>query len=436
MATRIWQSADNTTNKTTIDIPAGILSADTQYEFRARHKGAVTGYSDWTSKIVRTLASFGYNQLSKLVASDGAANDNFGNYVSISADGTTALVGAQSDDTKGSVYVFKYDGTSWSQTKLVASDGAANDLFGYSVSISADGTIALVGAQSDDDKGTNSGSVYVFKYNGTSWSQQTKLVASDGAANDFFGYSVSISADGTKALVGAYYDDTKGSVYVFKYDGTSWSQQTKLVASDGAASDWFGYSVSISADGTKALVGAQNDDTKGSVYVFKYDGTSWSQTKLVASDGAASDLFGNYVSISADGTIALVGAPTDDDKGTNSGSVYVFKYDGTSWSQQTKLVASDGAAGDYFGRSVSISADGTIALVGAPNDDTKGSVYVFKYDGTSWSQQTKLIASDGAASDSFGHSVSISADGTTALIGAPNDDDKGTNSGSVYVFKG
>ena len=164
MATRIWQSTDNTINKTTIDIPAGILSADTPYEFRARHKGAVTGYSDWTSKIIRTLASFGYEQLSKLVASDGAANDYFGSSVSISADGTTALIGAYYDDSKGSAYIFKYNGTSWSQqTKLVASDGATGDLFGYSVSISADGTTALVGAYNDDDKGSNSGSVYVFK---------------------------------------------------------------------------------------------------------------------------------------------------------------------------------------------------------------------------------------------------------------------------------
>ena len=388
----------------------------------------------------------------KLTASDGAASDLFGHSVSISSGGTTALISALYDDDKGtdsgSAYVFKYNGTSWTQqAKLTAPDGAASDQFGFSVSISSDGTTALIGAYGDDGIGADSGSAYVFKYNGTAWAQQAKLTASDGAANDQFGCSVSISSDGTTALIGAYYDDDKGtdggSAYIFKYNGTAWSQQAKLTASDGAASDYFGYSVSISSDGTTALIGAIHDDDKGSnsgsAYVFKYNGTAWAQqAKLTASDGAASDLFGFSVSISSDGTTALIGAYLDDDKGANSGSAYVFKYNGTSWTQQAKLTAPDGAASDGFGYSVSISSDGTTALIGAYYDDDKGtdggSAYVFKYNGTAWAQQAKLTASDGAAGDQFGRSVSISSDGTTALIGAFQDDDKGTDSGSAYVF--
>ena len=162
------------------------------------------------------------------------------------------------------------------EIKLLASDGAANDQFGYSVSLSGDGSTAIVGARLDDDKGSDSGSAYIYVRSGSTWTQQAKLVASDGAANDQFGYSVSISSDGSTAIVGAYYDDDKGtgsgSAYVYVRSGSTWTQQAKLLASDSADSDQFGSSVSISADGSTALVGARYDDDKGtssgSAYVY------------------------------------------------------------------------------------------------------------------------------------------------------------------------
>ena len=450
MAIRIWQSTDNTINKTTVDIPAGILSADTPYEFRARHKGAVTGYSDWTSKIIRTLASFGYKQLSKLVASDGATNANFGFSVDVSSDGNTVVVGAYADDDNGpdsgSAYIYKYDGNDWNETKLLASDGAAGDYFGYSVAVSDNGNTVVVGARYDDTiAGTDSGSVYIYKYNGTDW-DETKLVASDGAASDNFGISVAVSGDGNTVVVGSYFDDTtrgtnSGSAYIYKYDGTNWDE-TKLVAGDGAANDNLGISIAISGDGNTLVVGARFDDTStgtnsGSAYIYKYDGTNWNETKLVASDGAADDYFGYSVDVSGDGSTVVVGAYGDDDNGSNSGSAYIYKYDGNDWNE-TKLVASDGASEDYFGYSVAVSYDGNTVVVGAYADDdngsTSGSAYVYRYDGTDWNE-TKLVASDGAASDYFGYSVAISSDSTTIVIGAYGDDDKGSSSGSVYIFR-
>ncbi len=334
-------------------------------------------------------------------------------------------------------------GTAWLQRqKLLLSDGAAGDCFGWSVSISGD--YAIVGAYRDKDRGSNSGSASIFKRDGTGWVQQAKLTALDGAPGDELGCSVSISGD--YAIVGAYQDDDNGSdsgsAYIFKRggkswfkrDGTSWTQQAKLLASDGATGDRFGHSVSIS--GHYAIVGATlgdgNEPDSGSAYIFKWDGTSWSeQQKLTASDGAAYDCFGYSVSISGD--LAIVGAHGDDDKGTDSGSAYIFRWDGTSWSEQQKLTASDGAAKDYFGRSVSISGD--LAIVGAPYDDDNGSysgsAYIFRWDGTGWVQQAKLTARDGAAYDLFGHSVSISGD--YAIVGAYYDDDLGTDSGSAYI---
>jgi len=262
-------------------------------------------------------------------------------------------------------------------------------------------------------------------------------VASDGAIGEIFGYSVSIS--GGTAIVGAYKDDDNGvysgSAYVFRYDGGSWVEEQKLVASDGAVYGFFGFSVSISGD--TALVGAIENDTinSGSAYVFRYDGGSWvEEQKLVASDGAASDYFGESVSISGD--IALVGANGDDDEGLDSGSAYVYRYNGSTdeWEEEDKLVPGDGAANDFFGGSVSISGD--TALVGAKWDDDNGSLsgsaYVFRYNGSTWVEESKLVPSDGASLDYFGRSVSISGD--TVLVGAYRDEDNGAYSGSAYMF--
>jgi len=389
----------------------------------------------------------------KLTALNGAAGDEFG--VSVSVSGNTALIGARLGDGKvadsGSAYVFVRDPSTsplWDEeAKLIASDGANNDRFGFSVSI--DGNTALIGAREDDDAcltfPCESGSAYVFVRTGTTWTQEAKLTASDEAGEDFFGVSVSVSGD--RALIGAFGDDDKGSAsgsaYVFVRDPltSSWTQEDKLIASDGAAVDFFGISVSLSGD--TALIGAQLDDDKGSAsgsaYVFVRDPltSSWTQEdKLIAaSDGAAFDQFGFSVSLSGD--TALIGAFADDDAGSGSGSAYVFFRTGTSWAQQAKLTASDGAAFDVFG--ISVSVNGDTAVIGARLDDDKGtnsgSAYFFLRDPltSSWSEEAKLIASDGAADDRFGNSVSI--DGDTAVIGANFNDDAGSQSGSAYIFE-
>ena len=371
----------------------------------------------------------------KLNASDGTAGDNFGGSVSISGD--YAIVGAPGDDDNGhlsgSAYICKRDGTTWNQqAKIVASDGAVHDLFGNSVSISGD--YAIVGAYYDGD---NSGSAYIFKRDGTTWSQQAKITASDGAAGDHFGNSVSILGD--YAIVAAHWDADNGyhsgSAYIFKRDGSSWNQQAKIVASDGAAGDLFGNSVSISGD--YAIVGAYYDDDRGdesgSAYIFKRDGTTWNQqSKITASDGVAGSYFG--ISDSISGEYAIVGAFGDDDNGSWSGSAYIFKRNGTTWSQHAKIMASDGEMDDWFGISVSISGDHVI--VGACGDDDNGyhsgSAYIYKRDGTTWSQQAKITASDGAADDGFGWPAFISGD--YVIVGAYGDDDNGDDSGSAYIY--
>lgn len=373
----------------------------------------------------------------KLIAADGAADDAFGWRVAI--DGDVALVGADFDDddgtSSGSAYVFRRVAGSWVQeAKLTASDGDALSKFGGSVSISGD--LALIGAHGDFDNGQFSGSAYVFRFDGANWIEEAKILASDGEASDQFGISVAISGD--TAFVGALTDDPgtqAGSVYVFEFNGASWVEEANLTASDASNDDRFG--TSISTDGDVLIVGAFRDGASGlrsgSAYVFRYSGSSWDEEeKIVPSDGGPGDYFGYSVSVS--GNAAIVGAIEDDVVGLDTGYAYVFRFDSANWVEETKIAASDATIGDRFGDSVSI--DGDVALVGASNDNDggtdSGSAYAFFYNGFTWVQGQKLTASDAQAFDQLGRSVALSGD--TALVGGWFSDGNAPDSGAAYVF--
>jgi hypothetical protein len=365
----------------------------------------------------------------KIIASDGDVNDNFGYSVSISGD--YAVAGAYYDadrgDYAGSAFIFVRDDSSWTeQQKLLGADLTTGDQFGRSVSISGD--YAIIGAQGGDDGGSNAGAAYIYVRSGNTWTQQQKIVASDPMASAFFGQAVSISGD--YAIIGAYGDaNYSGSAYIFVNNSGTWTQQQKLV---GGSRNYFGNSVSIS--GNYVIVGAERDDaagsTSGSAYIFVNNSGTWSQQqKLVASDGAAVDRFGYSVSISGD--YAIAGAYNDNDAGDNSGSAYIFVNNSGTWTQQQKIVDSDGAAGDQFGCSVSMS--GVIAMVGSLGNDSSGSAHIYIYSSGLWIQQQNLVASDAALGDQFGRSVSIS--GHYAIVGAPDDDGAGGNAyGAAYIY--
>ena len=380
---------------------------------------------------------------SKLLASDGAADDYFAKSVAVS--GHVALVGAPQEDEKGegagAAYIYRWDGSSWQQEeKLVASDGAESEGFGTSVALF--GSLAIVGAPYDNDQGDFSGSAYLYRWDGSHWQEEQKLLADDGTSADWFGLSVSIHGD--YALIGAPQDDDNGdgsgSAYLFRWNGSTWDQIGKLTANDGAIGDRFGNAVSLDDD--VALIGAVADDdhgsASGSAYLFRaptQSGNTWSQeAKLTAKDGQASDLFGFSVSVSED--VALIGAYADDDNGTSSGSAYLFRWNEADWQQEAKLTASDGSSSDLFGYSVSVSRN--IALIGAYGDDDNGarsgSAYLFRHQNGTWQEdESKLLASDGNASDLFGYSLSIRGD--MALVGAYQDDDQGETSGSAYAYQ-
>ena len=258
----------------------------------------------------------------------------------------------------------------------------------------------------------------------------SKLLASDGAESDTFGSSADISGD--YAVIGARNDDGKGSAYIFFNNGAGWSEQQKLTASDGASGDTFGGSSAISGD--YAVVGAYRNSgagsTAGAAYIFQRSGTGWSQqVKLTGSDTVDGDTFGYSVDIS--GNYMIAGAQGDDNVGQNSGSAYIFFNNGSSWNQQAKLTPSDEADLDCFGRSVAISDE--YAVIGAYQDDDmgaqSGSVYVFQRSGTTWTQVKKLTASDGTASDNFGIDVGIS--GSYIIVGVFVN---GDNAESAYIY--
>jgi glutamate synthase domain-containing protein 3 len=364
---------------------------------------------------------------------------------SVSKDGDYMIVGSpQGGGTiqRGRAYIYYYNGTSWMyQALLAASDGEHLDNFGISVSIKGD--YAIIGAYKDDvGTGSEQGSAYIFHRSGNVWTQQIKITAPDGADSDMFGCSVAI--DGDYAIIGAKEDDigsnaNQGSAYIFFRSGTTWTQQAKLVASDGEAADAFGNSVSI--DGAYTIIGAEGDNIgsnvdQGSAYIFFRSGTNWAQqAKLVASDGGADVFFGCSVSIDEDFTI--IGA-SHDAIGSNAsqGSAYIFERNGTVWEEQEKLTAIDVEASGLFGFSVSI--DGNLAIIGAAYDHIgtimdQGSAYIYEYNGYYWTKVAKLIASDGNSNDLFGYSVCI--DENITIIGSPMDDiGIKYNHGSAYIF--
>jgi hypothetical protein len=380
----------------------------------------------------------------RLLVADPAADDQLGRNVAL--DGDLAVVGARLDDDNGvdsgSVYVFRRQaaGTWTQEAKLLASDGQAGDRFGSAVAVSGD--FALVGAPWDDDRGLDAGAAYLFfRDSQGGWTQVAKLLADDGQAADSFGAAVDV--DGDAAVVGALLEDERGlnagAAYVFRRsnDGT-WTQEQKLLAGDGAATDFFGAAVAISGD--RAAIGAyQDDDTgadSGAAYVFFRDaGGTWIEdAKLIASDGEAGDYFGESVDV-AGGTL-VAGARHDAPHGAGSGSAYVFQRDAAGWSQAAKLVPNDGAAGNEFGYGVAVA--GSMVIAGARKDNDlgsqSGSAYVFAPDAAgSWTQRAKLYGSDEAAGDNFGGSVAM--DGSRAVVGSYAKDDPANNAGAAYALE-
>ncbi|PLX09100.1 MAG: hypothetical protein C0596_04690 [Marinilabiliales bacterium] len=417
-----------------------------------------------------------WDQIIKTAASDRDASDYYGKAVAI--DGDYAIVGAWAEDEDaagintlaeaGSAYILQNISGTWTEVqKIVDLDRGANDNFGYSVDIS--GNYAIVGAWKEDhdefggSAKLDAGSAYIFYNTGASWIQVQKIVASDRFDGDYFGHSVAI--DGDFVVVGAYEEDedaaglnpmmSAGSAYVFYNTAGTWMETQKLVASDRANADFFGFDVDIS--GAHIAIGAYGEDEDasgfggtmpeaGSAYIFEFSGT-WTQTyKLVPFDRMPGDYFGYSVAIHA--PMVIIGAYESDldALGANpipeAGAAYLF--DAFIGNQLTKFVASDREADDRFGNSVAI--DFPNIVVGAYFEDEdelsanellqSGSAYIFDFCGI---QTQKFVSLDRAAGDYFGCAIGISGDYIISGAQYEDEDADGLNTlseaGAAYIFE-
>ena len=495
----------------------------------------------------------GLREIAYIKSSNTGDGDNFGaggtlsgDAVALSKDGLTLAVGApfessgasgvdgdQTDDSvygAGAVYVFTRVGEDWEQQSyLKASNPGIADNFGFITALSADGdTLAVsahfeasgdtgVDADQNDDSIPQAGAIYIFTRAGNEWNQQAYIKASNtgeiaqGEAfgdGDQFGTALTLSDDGNLLAVSAITEDSDspgmngdqtdnsarsaGAVYIFRRAGGSWSQTAYMKPSNPGEGDYFGYSLSLSADGRRLAVGSydeggslaatneqQDDDLDGAgaVYVFDYDGESWQQTGyLKATNAERSDSLGVSVAISDDGNTVVATALDEDgmttginefpepdrDSDTSTGAVYVYVHAAGGWTQQAYIKASNTGANDWFGSRLALSGSGDILAVGAQLEDSAaqgidgdqsddnateaGAVYLFTRAGDTWSQAAYMKGSNTEAFDEFGSSISLSRDGSLIAIGAQYEDgtavgiggdqsdNSGFDTGAVYLF--
>lgn len=389
-----------------------------------------------------------WGQVKKLTASDAWPSAYFGASVAVSGD--VIVVGAVGCQTgglwTGAAYVFERmagGDDNWGEvTKLVASDGQEDDEFGYSVAVSGD--VIVVGAYGEDAAGSNAGAGYLFhrRLGGPdAWGQTAKLSAINAMDGDHFGWSVAISED--VVVIGAPDGDAgvsdTGAAYVFQDDAEIWEETAKKTASDAASFNSFGKAVAVSGD--VVVIGAPY--STGAAYVFQRilgSPNAWGEAKkLTASDNQAGDFFGTSVAISGD--VIVIGAPGENGSGLDIGAAYVYERTAggiDNWGEIRKLTASDAQDEDAFGFSVAVSGD--VIVVGANEEDESnsnaGAAYVFQRmqgGNDNWGQVKKLVISSGQENDEFGYAVAVSGD--VIVVGTPWVDSAGQSSGAAYIFQ-
>ena len=466
------------------------------------------------------------NAIGYIKASNTGAGDAFGGSVAISGDGNTMAVAANLEDSDttsingspnelstdaGAVYVYVRTAGVWAQQAFIKAPNAKSaSRFGASIALSKTGDTLAVGANFEDSDGTvaynglspNSGAVYVFTRQNSAWSLHTFIKASNPGADDEFGRSVSLAADGNTLAVGALYEDSSsatvqdnlaadtGAVYVYARDVATgiWGKPSYIKASNIGGGDLFGSSVALSPDGNTLAVGAPMEDgdsastqaapndlglNTGATYVFTRNVNAWTQQAyLKASNVGNGDAFGGSVALSSDGNTLAVGAAAEasgnvgingvpNELAAGAGAVYVYTRTAAIWSKQAFVKAANAGAGDAYGTSVALSTDGNILAVGAPGEASSvtgingtanesalnsGAVYVYNRGGGAWGSIAFVKAANTDPGDSFGSSVSLSSDANTLLVGAKGENgngvglaadrtnNSGTSAGAAYLY--
>jgi hypothetical protein len=374
-----------------------------------------------------------------------AAGDRFGFAVSMSADGNRlAISGPHNDDNGegcGHVRVYQWSGTDWTQLGADIDGEAEGDFSGESISLSADGNRVAIGAPMNDGGGEDAGHARVYEWSGSAWTQLGADIDED-VAGYWSGY-LSLSDDGNRLAVGAvdysYIGTYPGHVRVYQWSGSAWTQLGAVISGEGRE-DQFGFAVSLSEDGSRLAAGAYGNDGNGRdaghVRVYQWSGANWTQLGTDIDGEAPLDFSGGSICLSADGSRLAIGANRNDDSGRDAGHVRVYQWSGANWTQLGADI--DGVAvDDSFGGNISLSADGNRLAAGAIGNDSNGfssgHVRVFQWSGSAWSQFGADIEGE-AAGDWFGFSVSLSADGKRLAVGANRNDGNGDSAGHVRAF--
>ncbi len=373
----------------------------------------------------------------KLTGSGESGLGEFGESVALSSDGNTALIGGSGDhDFVGAAWVFTRSAGTWSQQgeKLTGTGESGRGEFGWSVALSSSGNTAVIGGPTDNSR---VGAAWVFTRSGTGWSQQgEKLTGAEEIEAGEFGSSVKLSDVGTTALIGGSGDNTfVGAAWVFTESGGKWVQQgPKLTGGGESGRGEFGASDALSANGEEALIGAPRDENAvGAVWAFKFSAGKWAQQggKLTGGEETGAGEFGWSVALDSAGETAVVGGPSDNG---SIGAAWAFKYSGTEWLQQGKKLTGTGESGKAeFGWSAALSGEGTTALVGGPEDNAKsGAAWAFVESGGEWTQQgEKLTGTGESGAAEVGYSVALASEAETALAGGFDD---AAGVGAAFAF--
>lgn len=408
----------------TLTLRSGFETGVVTITLTAEDREGLQDVSSFTLSIVKPFETF-----QKLVSPTPTANDEFG--YSVAMTDSYALVGAHQADHRGSdsgaAYLYSRNADTWQyQQTLSAGDGKSLDNFGHALTVTD--SLAVVSALLGDGVTADTGAVYVYRRNGSTWTEQQKIIADDGEAGDEFGWV--LKAQGDYLFVGADEDDNTGSVYIFKFNGTQYQQIQKLQPALSRGSR-FGRSLSIF--NMTLMVGTPGDDTNGedagAVYVYQQSGDTWVlKSKLIASDGTPGDRFGR--SIAFNQRYAIISAVYDDMLGSYAGSAYVFELVNGVWTERQKLTGSDTDDQDRFGHTVGLQGD--YVMIGAYGSKETGAAYVYKHTDNNWVQVNRLQPADARARDRLGSEGQMTD--TFIITGAREHDSGAANAGAVYIF--
>lgn len=425
-------SSNNSDNLTNWKVSG--LTENTTYYLRVAHVGAITGQGPWSNTVsFKTKGSFVPSQLQQEVFGPTVTGEEYFAWsIDMTSDGNIMLVGAyNSNYASGNVYEFQRVNNVWAQTQSLPLD-VFTEFFGYSVAVSGDGLTAVVGSP-------NSDAAHCYAKISGNWLYRQQLTGQDTSMGDKFGLSVTVSGDGKTLAVGARgHNNGQGAVYVYLRSNDVWTFQAKLVPTDIADNNYFGACVALSYNGNTLAVGAYGKSlSTGAVLIWtRTDGVWGGQQEFSSNDPVSGSLFGYSVALSSNGSVCVVGAP-----GKNSmvGAGYVYVYSNGVWTQKQKLVRTTSGTAEIdkarFGSSVSVSDDGEVVVVGAEQKSSfTGAAYVFSKTGTNWVQKHKLSAANPKTQDWFGSSVTISGDGSTCVVGAWLKEGTSVDQGSAYVF--